>query len=305
MLSIKYAYRFSVVVIVVAFTLAACNIPLNGPPRIDLIQTGDQTIIDIEKVAQDNCGGSANLLQVKKRTVSIAIEGLASIGIEYKIVEGQIMVRYSEIVVQEVYQEIIAAPRTRMEFTLEWKLRTLTGAVTSPDRSGEGSYALKTPLAVNVKAVDLGCPGVPTAAAIQPTPNTATVVPVPPAASQCRQTKSQGGLPISGTTYQMLVTQNELHIWTAGNVCVNNDCIQGGRERGNVIILESNNSQQYFLSNLTIANNWHGIYTDCSQQERGKIIEKQFANMRNLPNCPDVGGCKDVKIFSFVDGLRQ
>lgn len=124
--------------------------------------------------------------------------------------------------------------------------------------------------------------------------------------SECRVVDFVG-VPESSTSEVITVDPNQFHLWSAGPVTV----VYQGTEiftvgdiagRGNVILLLPVNNQEteYTITNVNIASNWHGIWTDCGDETATAQLEAKAINATqpNTGNC-SVSGCSEVHAITI------
>ncbi len=113
---------------------------------------------------------------------------------------------------------------------------------------------------------------------------------------------SEPEIPSEGSTYQVDVGLGEIHFWTSGPVCVLGKCLEGGYERGSVVVMRSR--EQPFsvqLDGLIPLANWHGGFNGPSEYWDGKTNEI-VARMREPDNCGSGLGCTTVDVIIVEDG---
>jgi hypothetical protein len=110
-----------------------------------------------ETILMNNCGGKRDSEQTAVRSFTKSIGGEFGIGVR-SVVEGEIVLRYSEFQTETRSMRLIAAPGTDMVFVLRWSEGVKAGNVTY--KGSTGTYEVRIPISVElVDTYDQGCDG--------------------------------------------------------------------------------------------------------------------------------------------------
>lgn len=153
-----------------------------GAEDLKVIETSVSENAVVEPIYINNCGNPASAEQVSQHSQTITVGGSATLGFDAKVVNGSVEGNYSSTKGVTKSQKVTAAPNTNMEFILLWKEKVSEGTVTASGHSGQATYRVSVPIAVEqVSAENLGCPGAtPTATSTPKTSkpvNTASPLP--------------------------------------------------------------------------------------------------------------------------------
>lgn len=178
---------------IVAISLSSCGgqpptpTTANSTPALNYTETEGGAAEQVEEVIRmNNCGGRGEVKQTAERSLTVEVEGEASLGVDIRVVRADLAGRYAESRGVSKSMEITAPPGTNMEYTLVWTEQSWFGTVTSSVGSGAAKYRARVPIAVDLRSSrDVGdCAGgqAPTAPATQPeVPPLTPEPPTPPA----------------------------------------------------------------------------------------------------------------------------
>lgn len=176
--------------LVTIILLSSCGGEIDPNPQLAEVIATTNSVVEIINV--NNCGNLASAEQISEHFQSIIIEGAAELGVDYKVLEASVSVKYARTSGISKSHKVIAAPETNMEFTLLWTEQVDRGMVTIESRSGRATYRVSTPIAVEqISATDLSCGASTTSptftpsptAVVSPTPDRPTQQPIPPEAA--------------------------------------------------------------------------------------------------------------------------
>lgn len=113
----------------------------------------------------------------------------------------------------------------------------------------------------------------------------------------------EGGIPYSGSTWNVDVAPDEIEVLTGGPACIAGVCLPGGTNRGFVIILlpDPDVVVSYTVTGLVAGSNWHASYRPLSMPNLENVwrslAEDRVAAMRLAPNCTDGNGCDIIDVL--------
>lgn len=112
---------------------------------------------------------------------------------------------------------------------------------------------------------------------------------------------SKGSIP-DGSTYTAQVNPGELHLFTAGPVCVLGTCLNGGETRASVIAMQSlDSSYSVELSGLVAFSNWYGAYKADPESWNG-LISATVDGMKKPGNCSNGKACETIDVIIIDAG---
>jgi hypothetical protein len=164
-------------VIFVSLFLSACNggttPPGNGTElKVNETSVSEDTVA--EPIFINNCGNPASAEQVSEHSQTITVEVGAGLDVGNTVVKGSVEGKYSSTKSVKKSQKVVAAPYTNMKFILLWTEKVREGTVTVSGHSGQATYRVSMPIAVEqVSAENLGC------TTDTPNPPTATYIAIP------------------------------------------------------------------------------------------------------------------------------
>lgn len=161
----------------------------NPASNLQVVETSTSTTTVAEPIHLNNCNNTASVEQESERSQSISIEGEATIGIGYLVVEASVSAKYVKTNSVSKTHRVTAAPGTNMEFVLLWTEQVREGTVTVEGKTGQATYRVNVPIAVEqASAKALGCDiSAQTAthpSVIQPSPTNTAVPPILQPATQ-------------------------------------------------------------------------------------------------------------------------
>jgi len=107
-----------------------------------------------------------------------------------------------------------------------------------------------------------------------------------------RQFLDQHNIP-NETFMTITVPNGEIHAMTSGPICVADVCLEGGEDRGSVVLFLPEAS--YEVSGLNPTYNWHGAYY--ASIEQWQVIADKLVNEQMIPGTCDVpNGCVYVDL---------
>lgn len=118
-----------------------------------------------------------------------------------------------------------------------------------------------------------------------------------------RQFLDQHNIP-NETFMTVTVPNGEIHAMTAGPICVADVCLEGGEDRGSVVIFLPEAS--YEVSGLNPTYNWHGAYY--ASVDQWQVIADKLVDEQKIPGTCDVStGCGfvDVVVVSPTGVVAQ
>ena len=135
----------------------------SGGSDLQVNETDTETIITQETIHMNNCGGKADSEQVAQRSQTISVGGEIKVSGGYAVVEASVTAKYFNTKGVTKSQRLIAPPGTNMEFVLGWTEQSWIGVVTTQGKSGQATYRVNVPIAVElISSRDLGCNGATT-----------------------------------------------------------------------------------------------------------------------------------------------
>lgn len=112
---------------------------------------------------------------------------------------------------------------------------------------------------------------------------------------------SKAGIP-DGSIYTAQVNPGELHLFTAGPVCVLGTCLSGGETRASVIAMQSlDSSYSVELSGLVAYSNWYGAYKAEPEFWDG-LINATVDGMKKPGNCSNGKVCEIIDVIIIDAG---
>lgn len=174
--------HFLVVITTMSLFLFGCDTNA-GTKTLNVQETAAEiSEVTREIIHMNNCGGKADSEQVAEKSKDVAIEGGGLVGIDGKIIKGEVSAKYATIAGVNKSIKMIAPPGTNMEFVIDWTEKTWIGIVTTQKIDGQANYKVSVPVSVElISSRDLGgCPVTPTPTTeINPTPTIETIVVIP------------------------------------------------------------------------------------------------------------------------------
>jgi predicted small secreted protein len=151
------------VIVLIPFLLFGCNTNA-GTKALNIQETAAEiSEVTNETIHMNNCGGKADSEQIAEKSKDVSIEGGGLIGIDGKVMKGEVSAKYATVTGLSKSIKLIAPPGTNMEFLIAWTEKTWVGIVTTQGSDGHGNYKVSVPVSVElISSRDLGnCP-VPT-----------------------------------------------------------------------------------------------------------------------------------------------
>ncbi len=143
--------------------LASCDIwrtPTVPPePEIRIEQTSEKFDVSTPQdvpLTINNCGG-ATPKQTSRRASTIKIDGEASLGVNYKILEGKLLARYGIEQQYEVVSEIELEKNKKHSIDITWIEDEFNGFLTTEGATGKASYLIRIPKHANIDITYIDC----------------------------------------------------------------------------------------------------------------------------------------------------
>lgn len=149
--------------LVLTFSLVGCG-PRSTPttlpePEIQIEQTSEiysQSVPQEDPIIVNNCGG-AKPEETIRRTSTVSINGEASLGIDYEILEGKLLARYGINQQYEVTYKIEPEKNKKHIIKITWIEDEFKGFIAADGATGKASYVIRIPKYVNADISYFDC----------------------------------------------------------------------------------------------------------------------------------------------------
>ena len=141
-----------VVVVTAILSLLLFGCDTNAGTKTLNIQETAAEISEVTKetIHMNNCGGKADSEQIAEKSKDVSIEGGGLVGIDGKVIKGEVSAKYSTVSGLSKSIKLIAPPGTNMEFLIVWTEKTWVGIVTAQGSDGQGNYKVSVPVSVEL-----------------------------------------------------------------------------------------------------------------------------------------------------------
>lgn len=119
--------------------------------------TYDEPVPISEPVIISNCGGAELPGQEIRRRSTVNIEGEASLGVGYGIIEGKVLAHYGAEQQTEVTQTLPTIQNMKMIYHITWYENVFTGFISSGHTDRRGSYLIRLPTHADVDITYIDC----------------------------------------------------------------------------------------------------------------------------------------------------
>ena len=117
----------------------------------------DDPVPATEPVIISNCGGASLPGQEIRRRSTVKIEGEASLGVGYGILEGKLLAHYGAEQQSEVVQELPTIQNMKMIYHITWYEDVFTGFITTDRATDKANYWIRIPTHADVNITYIDC----------------------------------------------------------------------------------------------------------------------------------------------------